>query len=816
MLHGCPAEDAVDVTTTIDACARGIVPTIPHRRLLRVVQLTSCTLVDDGRIDVEIPLTLSRRLSKLPDFEGLDGASEQPPAYQTHNQRIIGLNIVIQVIGSRGDIQPFIALAAELQKQGHRIRLATHDVFADFVSSSGIEFFPVGGDPSELMAYMVKNPGLIPNMESLRAGDIQSKRKMVAHMLDGLWDSCILPDPKTGSPFVANCIIANPPSFAHVHCAQALGVPLHMMFTMPWTSTGAFPHPLANITSSDRRRERHIANYLSYDAVELLTWQGLRLGDLVNHWRENKLGLERVPLNEGHRLLKSLEVPFTYCWSPSVIPKPREWGPNIGEIYISGFFFREPAVYEPPSDLDAFLQKGSAPIYIGFGSIVVGDPDRLMTLVLKAVNTLKVRAVISRGWSKLQGEKNPAIYYIDDCPHDWLFQYVSAVVHHGGAGTTAVGLLNAQPTVVVSFFGDQQFWGQMVAKAGAGPEPIPYSSLTSRNLTEAIEFALDPKVKIAVQQMSGQIRRESGVQAAVRHFHSALPVERLMCDVIPELPASWSYKGKHNQIGSNDVLSSLSHQPKPTYIESRRWDPITAAGSASVEVAAGMADATAGIFVKPYDRVKEHRTRPSSPLDGESSDTRSQSTESKSDSATAKDVVGAFSKSLGKLAMTSTKGVLVDIPIAVTDGLRAVPNLYGEDVRQRGRITDFKSGAVVAGKNFCDGMFEAVTDVAVYTYHGKREEQAIGAAKGLGKGMLNLVTKTTAATLGLITYPVQGLQRSIHSAVMTKTPKMIEECLRVEGDWILEKTPAADDEIRAVIADFETLSESKTAKSRAR
>ncbi|PCD24034.1 hypothetical protein FGRA07_11477 [Fusarium graminearum] len=598
MLHGCPAEDAVDVTTTIDACAR-----------------------DDGRIDVEIPLTLSRRLSKLPDFEGLDGASEQPPAYQTHNQRIIGLNIVIQVIGSRGDIQPFIALAAELQKQGHRIRLATHDVFADFVSSSGIEFFPVGGDPSELMAYIVKNPGLIPNMESLRAGDIQSKRKMVAHMLDGLWDSCILPDPKTGSPFVANCIIANPPSFAHVHCAQALGVPLHMMFTMPWTSTGAFPHPLANITSSDRRRERHIANYLSYDAVELLTWQG------------------------------------------------------------------EPAVYEPPSDLDAFLQKGSAPIYIGFGSIVVGDPDRLMTLVLKAVNTLKVRAVISRGWSKLQADSSRIILW-------------------------------------------GQFWGQMVAKAGARPEPIPYSSLTSRNLTEAIEFALDPKVKIAMQQMSGQIRRESGVQAAVRHFHSALPVERLMCDVIPELPASWSYKGKHNQ------------------------DLITAAGSASVEVAAGMADATAGIFMKLYDRVKEHRTRPSSPLDGESSDTRSQSTESKSDSATAKDVMGAFSKSLGKLAMTSTKGVLVDIPIAVTDGLRAVPNLYGEDVRQRGRITDFKSGAVMAGKNFCDSMFEAVTDVAVYTYHGKREEQAIGAAKGLGKGILNLVIKTTAATLGLIMYPV--------------------------------------------------------------
>ncbi|KAH7231233.1 uncharacterized protein BKA55DRAFT_598536 [Fusarium redolens] len=792
MLNGHPAEDAVDLATTaIDACAR-----------------------DDGRVDIEIPPALSNRLSKLPDFEDIDATPESPPSYRAHNQPIISLNILIQVIGSRGDIQPFIALANELQKHGHRIRLATHDIFADFVMSSGIEFYPVGGDPSELMAYMVKNPGLIPSMESLRAGDIQSKRKMVAQMLDGFWDSCIQPDPKTGAPFVANCIIANPPSFAHVHCAQALGVPLHMMFTMPWTSTGAFPHPLANMTISDTNRERDIANYLSYDVVEFLTWQGL--GDIVNTWRQTKLGLERVPLNEGHRLLKSLEVPFTYCWSPSLIPKPREWGHNID---ISGFFFRQPPAYEPPSDLDAFLQKGNVPIYVGFGSIVVGDPDRLMTMVLKAINTLKVRAVISRGWSKLEGEKHPDIFYIDDCPHDWLFQHVSAVVHHGGAGTTAVGLLNAQPTVIVPFFGDQQFWGQRIAKAGAGPEPIPYSSLTSINLTEAIGFALNPGVKVAVQQLSRQMRSESGVEAAVTHFHSKLPLERLMCDVIPELPASWTYKGKHNQVLMSKRAERLLtrshkldqkklkfHQPKPIYIESQRWDPITAAGSASVDVATTMADAAAGIFVKPYETIKENRA------DGESSDTASQSIKRKSDSAAAKRAIQASSKSLGKLVTASTKGILIDIPIAITDGLRAVPHLYGEDVRHRGNITGFKSGAVVAGKNFCHGMFEAITDVAVYTYHGKREEQAIGAAKGLGKGMLNLVTKTTAATIGLVTYPAQGLQRSIHAAVMTKTPNMIQESMRVEGDWILGKTPASDDETRGVVADFQTFCGSKTAK----
>lgn len=120
---------------------------------------------------------------------------------------------------------------------------------------------------------MVKNPGLIPNMKTLRDGEIRRKRQMVAEMVQGCWESCIEPDPDTHTPFVANAIIANPPSFAHIHCAQALSVPLHMVFTMPWSPTRAFPHPLANIqnTTTDPK----LANYLSYGLVQCLTWQGL-------------------------------------------------------------------------------------------------------------------------------------------------------------------------------------------------------------------------------------------------------------------------------------------------------------------------------------------------------------------------------------------------------------------------------------------------------------------------------------------------------------------------------------------------------------
>jgi sterol 3beta-glucosyltransferase len=119
---------------------------------------------------------------------------------------------------------------------------------------------------------MVKNPGIIPKMSTVRAGDVGKKRKMVALMLRGFWASCIQPDPDTKAPFVADAIIANPPSFAHIHCAAALGIPLHIMFTMPWTATRAFPHPLANIQRSNA--EPALRNMLSYGVLDVMTWQG--------------------------------------------------------------------------------------------------------------------------------------------------------------------------------------------------------------------------------------------------------------------------------------------------------------------------------------------------------------------------------------------------------------------------------------------------------------------------------------------------------------------------------------------------------------
>ncbi|MCJ1475180.1 hypothetical protein MMC13_003840 [Lambiella insularis] len=465
------------------------------------------------------------------------------------------LNIVVMVIGSRGDIQPFLRLGKILKEDhGHRVRIATHPAFKTFVEQdSGLEFFSVGGDPSEIMAFMVKNPGLIPNKETLKSGEIGRRRESMYQMFKGFWHACINEtDDEMDSgnrqmmankhPFIADVIIANPPSFAHVHCAERLGVPLHLMFTFPMSPTQQFPHPLCNIKQSNV--DANYTNFMTYPLVEMMMWQGL--GDLVNKFREQTLGLEPVSTLWAPGQLFRLKVPYTYLWSPSLIPKPADWGP---EIDITGFVFLDLASsFKPPETLIRFLDSGDPPVYIGFGSIVVDDPDKFTVLIFEAVKKAGVRALVSKGWGGLGDEDNTPdnIYMLENTPHDWLFPRVKAVIHHGGAGTSAIGLKCGKPTMVVPFFGDQPFWGAMVANAGAGADPVPYKSLTIDKLADGIKQLLTPQAQANAEKIAKSIRKEGdGAINAVSSFHRRLPLrgdDSLRCSILERRVAVWSLK----------------------------------------------------------------------------------------------------------------------------------------------------------------------------------------------------------------------------------------------------------------------------------
>jgi UDP:flavonoid glycosyltransferase YjiC (YdhE family) len=222
-----------------------------------------------------------------------------------------------------------------------------------------------------------------------------------------------------------------------------------------------------------------------------------------------------------------------------LIPKPRDWGSHID---ISGFFFLSASNYVPPDDLAAFLASGPPPIYIGFGSIVVDNPNHMTKIILDAVKATGHRALISKGWGGFGANARmpDKVFLIGNVPHDWLFNHVSCVIHHGGAGTTAAGIACGKPTIVIPFFGDQPFWGAMVARAGAGPLPIPYRELTAGKLAAAILEALKPTALRRAEELGMKISKEKGADVGAESFHRQLHIQR--CALDPRRVAVWRIK----------------------------------------------------------------------------------------------------------------------------------------------------------------------------------------------------------------------------------------------------------------------------------
>jgi UDP:flavonoid glycosyltransferase YjiC (YdhE family) len=454
---------------------------------------------------------------------------EAAPAPPVNPLRVPPLSIVVMVVGSRGDVQPFIPIARRLVER-HRVRVATHREFRPMVEQAGLEFYPLGGNPHQLMEYIVKTGGsILPTRVDQIWDDVPKKRAMITEILESTWRACTEPDPdRPGSPpFRADIIVANPPSYGHIHCAEALHIPLHMIFTMPWTATCAFPHPFAHI---DPGAHRPVESFFSYGIVDLLVWAGI--GDLVDAFRTKTLGLPPLALTDGAALLDDHEVPFTYLWPESLVPKPPEWGPHIE---LANFIhYAQAQAYEPPPALLDFLAAGEAPIYVGFGSVVAEDPAALTRTIFRALEQAGARGVVSRGWAHLGGEAPPPnVHLIDDCPHDWLFPRCRAVCHHGGAGTTAAGLRAGLPTVIVPFFGDQFFWGRIVADAGAGPEPIPIRRLDAERLTAAFDACRRPQIRERATELGALLRASDGAELAARSVERHLPAPVMCCAADP-------------------------------------------------------------------------------------------------------------------------------------------------------------------------------------------------------------------------------------------------------------------------------------------
>lgn len=248
-------------------------------------------------------------------------------------------------------------------------------------------------------------------------------------------------------------------------------------------------------------------------------------------------------------------------------------------------------------------------------------------------------------------------------------------------------------------------------------------------------------------------------------------------------------------------LGEDRHETKPIVIDIQRWDPVTAISSASLSTVSGLADATAGIIRDPYIEYKRHhrtvRSQESNSTPTSISEsaiitpetsnttTRSVSSDPEETNNYAKQMALASANSFAKFLGRSSKGALVDLPLAVAEGMRSVPRLYGENIRDHNKVTDWRSGASVAWSSFSHGLYEGVTDIFIHTYHGKKEQGAIGVAKGLTRGLISLTMKTGAGTAGLVAYPNQGIYRSLRAAVKKGSATKIDQARWAEAERIM-------------------------------
>lgn len=410
------------------------------------------------------------------------------------------MKITVFAAGSRGDIQPCIVLCQGLQQAGYAVALAAPADFAGFAAQHGVAFRPVRGDIQQIMAsdtgrQFMATGGANP-LKSIRA--IRTLLEpVVVQMTDDACAAC-----RDADAVISLGVLA---AFAQT-IAEARRVPLLLVEPAPLLPTRAFAAPAWPL----QRNLGGWHNYLSGVVMLQVLWQWYR--PFVNDLRR-RLGLRAWGLTSFQRVLRT--TPLAGAYSPSLIPRPADW-PATAQI-TGCLFLDDVADWQPPADLAAFLAAGAAPVYIGFGSMAGRDPEQLTRLAIDALAQSGQRGVLATGWGGMAAAAVPdSVFVLAAAPHSWLFPRMAAVVHHGGAGTTAEGLRAGVPAVITPFAFDQFFWGAQLKRRGLGPAPLPQKQLTAARLAGAIHTAAtDAAMRQRARAFAACLRAEDGQAAAV-------------------------------------------------------------------------------------------------------------------------------------------------------------------------------------------------------------------------------------------------------------------------------------------------------------
>lgn len=412
------------------------------------------------------------------------------------------MRIVVIAPGSRGDVQPYVALGAGLIKAGHTVRFITHQDFETLVNAHGLDFWPVVGSVQDIAQSQAMR-------RLLEGGNfLNILSQMAKEAKDGairLAEAGV-----AASQGMELLLVGMGGNYIGFSLAEKLHIPIMQAYLVPFTPTQAFPSVLVPWLPAWLGGN---LNRITHELTRQMIWQAFRAADTLA--RKQVLGLRAASFWGAYHSEYTRGLPVLYGISPAVLPRPADWGKDI---QVTGYWFLNSAEgWSPPPALLDFLEAGPAPVYIGFGSMSQREPEQIADLVITALERTRQRAILLSGWCGLKSNNLPAsVYMIDSIPHAWLFPRLAAVAHHGGAGTTAAGLRAGVPSVIIPFFGDQPFWGKRISDLGLGPEPIPRKKLTVERLAQAIQQAVtDEDMHRRVADLGSKIRAEDGVGKAV-------------------------------------------------------------------------------------------------------------------------------------------------------------------------------------------------------------------------------------------------------------------------------------------------------------
>jgi UDP:flavonoid glycosyltransferase YjiC (YdhE family) len=411
------------------------------------------------------------------------------------------MRIIILAIGSRGDVQPFIGLGLALRNAGYEVRLATHAVFEGLVRSVGLDFAPLEGNPQAIVQG-AEGQAWLESARNPVAFTRGFRQLMGPAIRQAMHDGLVASE---GSDAI---VVAGPAFYIGFSIAEKLGVPYIQAYAQPIHPTSEFPSALFPTTIDGGR----IFNYVTHIAGGQMFWQIMR--PVVNDARQAFLGLPPLSLGGPFVQMMRQRRPVLYGYSPAVLPKPKNWGEWM---HVVGYWFLDQPGWVAPAALVDFLADGPPPISIGFGSMADRDPARMTEIALDALKHSGRRGILLTGWGGLsQSDLPDGVLKLAEAPHDWLFPRMAAVVHHGGAGTTAAALRAGVPGVVVPFFGDQLFWAQRVHKLGVGVGALQRKHLNADQLASAlIQATGDREMRARAAVLGERIRAENGAAAAV-------------------------------------------------------------------------------------------------------------------------------------------------------------------------------------------------------------------------------------------------------------------------------------------------------------